>query len=127
DPGKREGHTSHGQAAEVGTASSRIDAAALLLASDPGGAAGSPGDAGALSATLGSDAAERIARVLQLQDTPSARALSQVVLRLDNGVGGEDRIRVDLRGSSVGAALEVGDPLTAARLQSELGQLQPAL
>ena len=78
-------------------------------------------------AGFGAEAAERIARVLQLQDTAPTRPLSQMVLRLDNAMGGEDRIRVDLRGGSVGAALNVGDPVTAARLQSELGQLQRAL
>ena len=56
-----------------------------------------------------------------------ARPLSQMVLRLDNAMGGEDRIRVDLRGASVGAALSVGDPVEAARMQSDLGQLQRAL
>jgi hypothetical protein len=77
--------------------------------------------------SFGPEAAERIARVLQLQDTASNRPLSQMVLRLDNAMGGEDRIRIDLRGSAVGASLSVSDPVTAGRLQSELGQLQKAL
>jgi hypothetical protein len=50
-----------------------------------------------------------------------------MVLRLDNPMGGEDRIRVDLRGGSVGAALSMGDAATAARIQAEIGQLQKAL
>jgi hypothetical protein len=78
-------------------------------------------------AAFGAEAAERIARVLQLQDAAPARPLSQMVLRLDNPMGGEDRIRVDLRGGSVGAALNMGDAATAARIQAEIGQLQKAL
>src|SRR5690606_29033275 len=68
------------------------------------------------SGVFGAEAVERIARVLQLQDAAPARPLSQVVLRVDNAVGGEDRIRVDLRGSAVGASLELGDPVAAARM-----------
>lgn len=84
-------------------------------------------DIRAVPGGFGAEAAERIARVLQLQDAAPSRPLSQMVLRLDNAVGGEDRIRVDLRGTSVGASLSLGDPIAAARMQSELGQLQKAL
>ncbi|HNV73884.1 MAG TPA: flagellar hook-length control protein FliK [Gemmatimonadaceae bacterium] len=74
-----------------------------------------------------SDATERIARVLRLQESAGDRPLSSVLLRLDHPDGGEDRIRIDLRGHSVGATLDVADPRAAEQLRLHVTELQEAL
>ncbi|HEX4935327.1 MAG TPA: flagellar hook-length control protein FliK, partial [Gemmatimonadaceae bacterium] len=74
-----------------------------------------------------SDATERIARVLRLQDAGGDRPVSSVVLRLDTPDGGEDRIRIDMRGRAIGATLDVADPRSAEQLRQHVGELQQAL
>lgn len=74
-----------------------------------------------------SDATERIARVLRMQEAAGDRPLSSVLLRLDNPEGGEDRIRIDLRGNAVGATLDMSDPRTAEQLRSHASELQQSL
>ena len=70
---------------------------------------------------------ERIARLLKVQDAASDRPLSQVVLRLERPDGGEDRLRVDLRGSTVSATLDVADRAAADSLGANVKELQRAL
>ncbi len=74
-----------------------------------------------------SDATERIARVLRIQEAANDRPMSSVLLRLDAPDGGEDRIRIDLRGHSVGTTLDIADPQAAAELRSRVPELQQAL
>ena len=74
-----------------------------------------------------SDATERIARVLRMQESAGDRPLSSVLLRLDHPEGGEDRIRIDLRGHSVGATLDMSDPRAAEQLRVHASELQQAL
>ena len=128
DGGRREGRSSNREPVleALGDASPRV-ATSHPFGLEPRSASALAAEIRAAPGGFGAEAAERIARVLQLQDAVPNRPLSQMVLRLDNAAGGEDRIRVDLRGSSVGAALNVGDPVTAARMHAELGQLQRAL
>jgi hypothetical protein len=78
-------------------------------------------------ATARSDAAERIARILQARDTAAERPLSSVVLRLEHPEGGEDRIRVDLRGQTIGATLDMHDAASADRLGAHVQELTRAL
>jgi hypothetical protein len=67
-----------------------------------------------------------VARVLELQD--GARGpLNHVVLRVDNPAGGQDRIRVDLRGARVDATLNMSNPADAERISARIGDLQKAL
>jgi hypothetical protein len=73
------------------------------------------------------DATERIARALRLQESAGERPVSSVTLRLENPDGGEDRIRVDLRGRSIGATLDVADLAAADHLRSHTNELQQAL
>ncbi|MBL8961402.1 MAG: flagellar hook-length control protein FliK [Gemmatimonadetes bacterium] len=73
------------------------------------------------------DAAERIARALRLQDESGERPVSSVMLRLDHPEGGEDRIRVDLRGRTVGATLDVSDANAADHLRAHTRELHQAL
>ena len=80
------------------------------------------------SAVVGhTDMSERIARLLKVQDAAGERPLSQVLLRLERPDGGEDRLRVDLRGSTVSATLDVGDQAAADRLGANVKELQRAL
>ena len=53
--------------------------------------------------------------------------MSSVVLRLDHAEGGEDRIRIDLRGTSVGATFDVRDSAAADQLRAHAPELQAAL
>jgi hypothetical protein len=126
--GRRDGQRSHQEPLKDALADTAPRVSTGNVAGfDARGAATTTADVRGVPGSFGADAAERIARVLQLQDAAPSRPLTQMVLRLDNAVGGEDRIRVDLRGTSVGAALTMGDPVAAARMRSELGVLQRAL
>jgi hypothetical protein len=73
------------------------------------------------------DMSERIARLLKVQDAAADRPLSQMMLRLERPDGGEDRLRVDLRGNSVNATLDVGDQGVADRMGANVKELQQAL
>jgi hypothetical protein len=80
------------------------------------------------AASIGhADMSERIARLLKVQDAASERPLSQVMLRLERPDGGEDRVRVDLRGNTVSATLDVGDQAAADRLTANVKELQRSL
>jgi hypothetical protein len=74
-----------------------------------------------------SDATERIARVLRLQDAAPERNLASVVLRLEAPGGGEDRVRVDLRGATIDTTFDVRDRAAADHLRLHSGELQRAL
>ena len=73
------------------------------------------------------DMSERIARLLKVQDAASDRPLSQMMLRLERPDGGEDRLRVDLRGNTISATLDVSDPRAADRLTANVKELQQTL
>jgi len=73
-----------------------------------------------------SASAERIAHLLDLDSSTPLKPLHQVLLRLE-GAAGEDRIRLELQGNSVGATIDAGDQLTADRLDNHLGELRRAL
>lgn len=91
---------------------------------------GSPVNTGGVSAPrfvapLPSDAAARVDRVLALQDARAAQPMNQMLLRVDNGAGGEDRIRIGTIGARVGATIDLADPALAAQIglrASELGK-----
>lgn len=75
----------------------------------------------------GADPLSRIAEVDHVRQAAGPRAPTALTLRLDNGMGGEDRIRLDLRGSSVGATMNVGDARLAERIGSTMHELRQAL
>ena len=60
-------------------------------------------------APLPSDAAARVDRVLALQDARAAQPMNQMLLRVDDGAGGEDRIRIGTIGSRVGATIDLAN------------------
>lgn len=106
-----------------GKESSRVPFVREIVAQE-----GSPASSSAPVAGLSrSDATERIARVLRIQESGGDRPLSSVLLRLESPDGGEDRIRIDLRGRSVGATLDVADPRAAEQLRLHVTELQDAL
>src|SRR5690606_19966381 len=75
----------------------------------------------------GVDAASRLARILEVRDSAATAAMGHVLLRVDNGSGGEDLIRVDLRGNAVGASIDLANGGDAERMLSRLPELQRAL
>ncbi len=75
----------------------------------------------------GADPLAQIERVAEARDAAASRAPSFVTVRVENGMGGEDRIRLDLRNGSVGATLDVADPALADRISARVGELRQAL
>jgi hypothetical protein len=105
------------------TPSARVTPSPRLEA--PGAIAGLTHDAA--RPVVGSDAAARVERIAELQANDDMRPVSHVTLKMDNASGGEDRIRVDLRGSNVGATLDIGDAGVAQQLSARLPDLGRAL
>jgi hypothetical protein len=85
----------------------------------------------ASGATLKTDASAlteaRAERVMRLQDAPTPRTLSRLTLSLDDGRGGQDQVRIGLRGSSVGASFDMRDAGGADRIAARMGELTRAL
>ena len=73
------------------------------------------------------DAAARVARVMELQQSGAPRELSHVLLKVDAPDGTQDRIRLDLRGNALDATIDVASISEAGRLSSRVGELQRAL
>jgi hypothetical protein len=101
-----------------GTGAARSEAAFAALAATRADTSTAP-----IAALHGSDAAQRAAQVLALQDELNAQPMSHMLLKLDNPDGGLDRIRVDLRGTSVGATMDVQDPLAASQMANRVQEL----
>lgn len=81
----------------------------------------------AAEAPQGTDTTGRIAHVFGLQDARNAQPVSHLMLHLDATDGGEDRVRVALRGTRVGATMEVRDGSSAAQLSHGLPELSRSL
>jgi len=93
---------------------------------------GSPVNTGGVSAPrfvapLPSDAAARVDQVLALQDARAAQPMHQMLLRIDDGAGGEDRIRIGTIGSRVGATIDIADPALAAQIGQRAAELGKTL
>ena len=69
----------------------------------------------------------RRAALIALQDARDAQPVSHMVLQLDNGSGGLDRIRVGLRGAAVGATIDMRDPAAAGHVADNIHQLAASL
>lgn len=76
---------------------------------------------------LGAVAAERIARVLDAQQAAAPRTVSHLTLRVERADGTDDRIRLDLRGRSVDARIDVADLGAADHLAARTPELRAAL
>ncbi|MEX0912215.1 MAG: flagellar hook-length control protein FliK [Gemmatimonadota bacterium] len=77
--------------------------------------------------TSGSDAVQRAAQILAMKEGAEAAPVNHLLLRLDSPSGGQDRIRVDLRGSTVGTTLNIENSAEADRLASRIGELRQSL
>ena len=75
----------------------------------------------------GTDAVQRAAQILAMKDSAAASPINHILLRLDNAGGGEDSIRVDLRGSTVGTTLNIDNAGEAERLAARIGELRQSL
>lgn len=72
-------------------------------------------------------AADRVAEIQALRDRSAPRELSSLTLQVENAAGGVDRIRVDVRGASVGAELSLAHAADAERLGARVEELRQAL
>jgi hypothetical protein len=75
----------------------------------------------------GTDAADKVGKLLDARDAAPAQPLSQVTLNVDNAAGGSDKITVQLRAGVVDTAISVGDPNRADKMSLRVGELQHAL
>jgi hypothetical protein len=98
-----------------------------VTTADPTATSSSPTSAREPSTVGHADMSERISRLLKVQETANERPMSQMMLRLERPDGGEDRLRVDLRGNAVSATLDVTDQTAADRLGANVKELQHAL
>ncbi|HEY5086529.1 MAG TPA: hypothetical protein VII66_04135, partial [Gemmatimonadaceae bacterium] len=75
----------------------------------------------------GSDAADKVGRLLDARDSAPAQPMSQMTMNIDNVSGSSDKITVQLRGGVVDTAISLGDPNRADRMSLRVGELQHAL
>ena len=88
---------------------------------------GSPAPRGESASVGAASSTEHIARLFEMRDTAAERPLSSVLLRLEHADGGEERVRVDLRGHTVGATFDVRDSAAAEQLTQHMSELTRAL
>lgn len=102
---------------------------AILAAFDAAGIdhSTSHGRTDGLERTASAGSTDRVAQLLDLRETAAERPLSSVLLRLDSPDGGEDRVRIDLRGSTIGAALDMADRGLADDLGRHVAELARSL
>lgn len=81
----------------------------------------------AAAPTTDMSAAARAVAILAMQDAKSAQPVSHMTLQLDNGLGGLDRIRVGLRGTTVGATIDMHNAADATEAADNIHQLATAL
>ncbi|MEQ1690779.1 MAG: M15 family metallopeptidase [Gemmatimonas sp.] len=80
----------------------------------------------ATGATATMDSASRVADAQHVRDGAPAGSVSRMTLNIDTADGGQDRITVDLRGTSVGTQIST-DVDSAAQLRMRTAELQDAL
>jgi uncharacterized protein YcbK (DUF882 family) len=99
-----------------------------LLRGDPGfGRSFASTLAGEAQMTSGSDAVQRAAQILAMKESAANAPVNHLLLRLDGANGGEDRIRVDLRGGTIDTTLNIQNAAEAERLSSRVGELRQSL
>ena len=117
--GRRSGGAGEGdggqQPAMVDAAFARADALGALGGAREGAGAGS------------TDMVGRLARILEMKDAGGTSQLGSMVLRMENGAGGEDRVRVAMRGNAIGATIEPGAGSDAERMLRQLPELHRTL
>ena len=85
------------------------------------------GRTAAVGGTSAADALARLDHIAELRDGAAARPLTHLTLTLDGVAGQEDRIRVNMRGSQLGAVLELSDAGLRSQVATHIGELQQAL
>lgn len=75
----------------------------------------------------GTDAADKVGRMLDARDAAPVQPMSQVTLNIDNANGGPDKVTVQLRAGTVDTTISLGDPNRADRMSLRSGELQHAL
>jgi hypothetical protein len=69
----------------------------------------------------------RAAQIIAAREDAPARPLSQIVMAVDAGNGTTDRIQLDLRGTSLNAQIDAGDPRAAHAMSAHKSELVHAL
>lgn len=85
------------------------------------------GSVGEAQFTSGTDAVQRAAQILAMKEGAANAPVNHLLLRIDSPNGGEDRIRVDLRGMNVDTTLNIGNAGEAEQLASKVGELRQSL
>jgi peptidoglycan L-alanyl-D-glutamate endopeptidase CwlK len=80
-----------------------------------------------VTAGAGSDAADKVGRILDARDSAPVQPLSHVTLNIDNPNGASDQVTIQLRSGAVDTAISLGDPNRADRMSLRVGELQHAL
>lgn len=80
-----------------------------------------------ISAATGPDQTSRVSQIDALHEQRAAQPVSSMVLQVDDGNGGTDRIRVDVRGSSVSSLVDVKDAQAASQMNARAADLARAL
>jgi hypothetical protein len=70
---------------------------------------------------------ERVEQVMDLKETLAASPARRMYLDLENADGAGTRLRLDLRGSTLGATIDVEDPISAELMRSRVNELHRAL
>jgi hypothetical protein len=104
-----------------------VEAPASLAAGESPRAVATTAAPQPVAAPSGAESAGRVARALDARDAAPAPPMSHITLRLENLTGGEDRIRIGLRGVEVGASIDLADRATADRMRASVGELRDAL
>ncbi len=85
------------------------------------------GSVAPVNAAVGPDQASRVGQIDALQEQVAALPVSSMVLNIDDGKGGSDRIRVDVRGAGVSSTIDVHDQQVASELSARTSELSRAL
>lgn len=88
---------------------------------------GSGADVRQISGPDASQSALNVDRVQDMQDSHGAKTLSRLNLSVDDGRGGEDVVRIGMRGNTVGASFDMRDAGNADRISARLSDLTRAL
>ena len=115
-----------GERVEHNTSAHGADSYRALDGSRDAGGLADNSVADALSDARGTTASHAT-RAMDAQDAPGPRTLKHITLSLDDGNGGQDQVRVGMRGTSVGASFDMSSVSSADRVSSRLGELTKAL
>jgi hypothetical protein len=85
------------------------------------------GRTGAIDAIGGPDQASRVAHIDALHEQVASQPVSSMTLNVEDGNGGTNRVRVDVRGTSVSSTIDVKDQQAAADLSARSSDLARAL